>query len=141
MIRFKAGAGVLLALLLACPVGPIAEANFNRFRSGRGFEPWADNLIMYALLLVVFGAAAATTLGYFYWRNVRSTFWDVVVYAIVGAAGAAALTTLHDATDDYFSQPGIGWFLPGVGLLFGALFGAAFCGICTFLPPHPPKQA
>lgn len=134
MIRFKTGSLLLLMLLLAAPAAPIAVANFHRVTSGKGFEPWADNLIMYVLLLLVFGAAAAAILGFFWWKNLRPRAWDVIAYALVGAAGATSLTTLFDALDSYFSPPGIGWFLPGVGLIFGTIFGATFRGICEFLP-------
>ena len=128
-MRFKAGAGVLLKLLLAAPIAPLVIANFNNA------EPWEDNLLMYVLFLLVFGAAALSLLGYFYWKNLRSGFWDVLIYALVGAAGAAAFTTLIDAGDDYFSPPGIGGYLTLIGLLFGALFGASFRSVCALLRP------
>jgi len=135
MIRFKSGALLLLALLLAAPAAPIAVANLNRLVSGQGVEPLADNLIIYALLLLLFGAGAATTLGYFTWRNIRRSNWDVIIYALVAAAGSAALTTLLDVADDYFTPQGSGWFLTGVGLLFGTMFGATFRALCELLPP------
>ena len=128
-MRFKAAAGVVLKLLLAAPIAPLVIANFINA------EPWEDNLLMYVLFLLVFGAAALPSLGYFYWKNLRSDFWDVLTYALVGAAGAAAFTTLVDAGDDYFSPPGIGGYLTRVGLLFGALFGASFRSICAVLRP------
>lgn len=128
-MRFKAGVRVLLRLLLAAPIAPLVIANLNNA------EPWEDNLLMYVLFLLVFGAAALSSLGYFYWKNLRSDFWDVFIYALVGAAGAAAFTTLIDAGDDYFSPPGIGGYLTRVGLLFGALFGASFRSVCALLRP------
>lgn len=128
-MKFKAGAGVLLKLLLGAPIAPLVIANLNNA------EPWEDNLLMYVFFLLVFSAAALSSLGYFYWKNLRPDFWDVFTYALVGAAGAAAITTLVDAGDDYFSPPGIGGYLTFVGLLFGALFGASFRSICALLRP------
>jgi hypothetical protein len=103
-------------------------------------EPWADNLMMYVLLLLVFGAAGLTTLAYSYWNNLTRDLLDFVAYALVGAVGAAAFTTLVDAADDYFSPSGIGWRLPAFGLLSGALFGVAFRSICGLVPADPPAQ-
>lgn len=122
-MRYKAEVGVLLKLVLAAPLPPLLIANLINP------DPWADNLIMYVLFLPVFGAAGLTTLGYYCWNKLINDFVDLVTYALLGAVGAAALTTLVDAADDYFSPPGLGWHLTGVGLLFGALFGITFRSI------------
>lgn len=62
-MRYKAGVAVLLNLVVAAPVAPLVIANVNNP------EPWADNLLMYVLFLLMFGAAGLTTLGYFYLKT------------------------------------------------------------------------
>jgi predicted membrane channel-forming protein YqfA (hemolysin III family) len=125
---------VLLKLVLAAPVAPIVIANLNNP------EPWADNLIMYALLLLVFGAAGLTTIGYYYFNNVIHDPLHFVTYALVGAVGAAVFTTLVDAADDYSSPAGLGFYLTGVGLLLGALFGNTFRSLIGLVTANRPVQ-
>jgi hypothetical protein len=123
-MTFKAGSALLLKLVPAAPVVPLVVANLN------GAEPWADNLFMYVLSLLVFGAAGLTTLRYFYWNNLIHDAWDTITYGLVGAVGAAGFTTLVDAADAYFTPSGIGWYLTGVAFLLGALFGITFRSLC-----------
>lgn len=117
----------MLKLLMVAPIVPLLISNLINA------QPWQDNLIMYVLFLLVFVAAALPSLGYFYWKNLRPDFWDVLIYVAVGAAGAAAFTTLIDAGDAPYNPPGIQGYLTGVGLLFGAFFGGSFRSVCALL--------
>jgi len=132
-MRNPTGKAILAWLAMLAPIPVLAFAILRRWRAGRGFEPWEDNLIMYILLGAIFGAAA---FGLVSLRRVtftgRASFGNFLACALAGAAGAALLTTSLDWADDYFSGPGIGWTWPLIGLVFGSLLGVAFRSLYSF---------
>jgi len=132
-MRNPSDKAILVWLVILAPTPVLAFANLRRWSAGRGFEPWEDNLIMYVLLEVIFGAAAV---GLAILRRTkftgRASFGDFLACALAGAAGATLLTTSLDWADDYFSGPGIGWAWPLIGLVFGSLLGLAFRSLYSF---------
>lgn len=134
-----AGAVSMLLLLLIAPLPVIGVLDII---SGDPGEPLVDYLIAYLVLLIVFGSAAVVMLSYFLWKGLRvRTLPDVLVYALAGAIGATAFIAFLDASDDYFTQPGLGWVLPVAGFVLGSLFGAAFRGVCAIVEMRSVPEA
>jgi hypothetical protein len=118
---------ILAAVLLLSPLLLLAYVNGTRLIRGKSVEPFADNLIMYVLLLIVFAAAAVPVAIYHYKRGPTPPMvLNVGTYALVGAIGSTALMVFVDYVDSYFSPTGVGWIWPTVGAVAGAWFGAAF---------------
>jgi hypothetical protein len=130
-------AKLLTIQLLIAPLPLLAYVNLERLGRGRGVEPFADNLLGYVLLLIVFGAAAVALSAYHSRRGPkRSLISDILIYSLVAAMGSALLLLLLDYLDNYFSGPGIGWILPASGAALGAAFGAIFRVVFKWFGPR-----
>lgn len=119
---------MILSLVVLSPFPLLVFFNVKRAVAGHGFEPFADNVVSYLLLIIVFAASAISTALYHTWGPHHR---NVVTYALAGAAGSTALLTAADLIDSYFSGPGVGWAWPLIGFILGFAFGGVFRAVHT----------
>ncbi|WP_279483810.1 hypothetical protein [Aureimonas sp. SK2] len=118
----------LFGLLALVPLVLVALLNAYHWLAGRGFEPTADNLISYVVLLVVLlPAALVVGIRYRLMRARTSTFPDSFIYGGTAALGSGALLTVADYADEYFTPGGVGLAWPLAGLIVGSAYGLLFC--------------
>lgn len=116
----------LLALLFFAPLPVLGYVNLARAMSGKGLEPFADNVVGYFMLFIVFGAGALAVAAV---RDLRKPWISALSFvrsSVAGALGSTTLTTVADLFDSYFTPPGIGWAWPLTGVAMGASLGAAY---------------
>jgi len=116
----------LLVLVFLAPLPVLGSFNLARAMRGREFEPFADNVIGYFVLTIIFAAAASAIVVI---RNVhmpQTSALSIVWLCFAGALGSAAFTTFADFADSYFTSPGIGWAWPLGGAVLGGGFGALY---------------